>query len=277
MAYTIMQGNPRPLDLERGQTAQFRVDVGADVEIRGQQEWIVVTFPEGTTFPPNGLVRYIFKEGKKRRPRNWDPATKQLRFQNELHLNDDTPEAIGFYSIDIRAFPNATEGKSTGKIEMAGLSASLEVEIGRKLVPFVPPTGPAGLFVKHSNKALDVDQASKKDATAIQQWVWKNVNNQKFRFEAVGDGYYRIIAQHSNKAVAISGPDRTGNGLVVHQWGYQDRDHFKFSFEPVGDGYFRINVKSSGKALCVDDGKSDDGARVVQWDYQDKDHFKWRL
>jgi hypothetical protein len=190
------------------------------------------------------------------------------------------PTPTGFY-LKLQYVPGDT---TTGLPPLTTATAAkhkwhvawMGIAEGEELAPFVPPTGPTGLYVKHSNKALDVSGGSGDNGATIEQWDWKNADHQKFRFEAVGDGYYRIVAKHSNKAVAMSNSN-VDNGIGVNQLDYQDRDYFKFSFEPVGYGYFRINVKHSGKALCVANASQDNGARVEQWDYQDADNFKWRL
>jgi hypothetical protein len=110
MAFTISQRQPVPYILEPEGTGSFTIDVGADVPISGQTEWIAVKFPAETAFPsPGGEVRYIAANGTVNNllTPQWDPANRLLRFQHELHLHDGTPAQNGFYSISVQAQPNA--------------------------------------------------------------------------------------------------------------------------------------------------------------------------
>ncbi|MDH6574468.1 hypothetical protein [Kitasatospora sp. MAP5-34] len=142
MAFTIKQGHPFPQNLLPGGTASFTIDVGSDVPISGQAEWIAVTFPEGLAFPqPGGEVRYIAASGTVNNvlPATWDPNTKQLRFQHALHLNDGTPGQNGFYSINIQALSSAAPGERVqpNALSIAGVTAELRILIGTP--PPLPP------------------------------------------------------------------------------------------------------------------------------------------
>ena len=86
--------------------------------------------------------------------------------------------------------------------------------------PWVPPSPPApapvqplvcatvptdryyNLIAKHSNMALNVDQESTNNGASLIQWpVASTSKNDNFRFESLGDGYYQIIAEHSQKGI----------------------------------------------------------------------------
>ncbi|MET9415373.1 hypothetical protein ABZY03_14550 [Streptomyces klenkii] len=133
MAFTIRQGHV-PEDFYPGDTASFTIDVHADVPVSGQNEWIVVRFPEGTAFPqPGGEIRYIADNGGVNIPLQgqWDPVGRVLRFESTLHLNDGTPEANGFYSVNVQALPDAKPGISSldNGLEIATQTAPVEFEI----------------------------------------------------------------------------------------------------------------------------------------------------
>ena len=57
------------------------------------------------------------------------------------------------------------------------------------------------LIVKHSNMALNVENSSTNNGASLIQWPVNSANNDNWRFESVGNGYYQIIAQHSQKGV----------------------------------------------------------------------------
>ena len=68
-----------------------------------------------------------------------------------------------------------------------------------------------------TGQALDVSGVSTANGANIQIWAWNGGNNQQWRFENAGDGYWKIIARHSNKCVDVQGAS-TADGANVHQW-----------------------------------------------------------
>ena len=66
----------------------------------------------------------------------------------------------------------------------------------------VPTDRYYNLIAKHSNMALNVEGEFTNNGASLIQWpVTSTSNNDNFRFESLGDGYYQIIAQHSQKGV----------------------------------------------------------------------------
>jgi hypothetical protein len=68
-----------------------------------------------------------------------------------------------------------------------------------------------------TGQALDVSGVSTANGANIQIWAWNGGNNQQWRFENAGDGYWKIIARHSNKCVDVQGVS-TADGANVQQW-----------------------------------------------------------
>ena len=68
-----------------------------------------------------------------------------------------------------------------------------------------------------TGQALDVSGVSTANGANIQIWAWNGGNNQQWRFENAGNGYWKIIARHSNKCVDVQGAS-TADGANVHQW-----------------------------------------------------------
>ena len=79
------------------------------------------------------------------------------------------------------------------------------------------------------------------------------------------DGFYKITAVHSGKALDVSGGGRD-NGTPIVQWDYWGGDNQKWRITPVGDGSSRISVKSTGKDLDVSGVSKENGAKVHEWD-----------
>jgi hypothetical protein len=68
-----------------------------------------------------------------------------------------------------------------------------------------------------TGQSLDVSGVSTANGANIHIWAWNGGNNQQWRFENAGDGYWKIIARHSNKCVDVQGAS-TADGANVHQW-----------------------------------------------------------
>jgi len=77
--------------------------------------------------------------------------------------------------------------------------------------------------------------------------------NQRFRFERLNDGAYKITPIHSLRPLEVGG-NRTENGAAVIQyyWGGSDTYSYKrwYVYE-CSDGYYKFINKHSGKALDV--------------------------
>jgi hypothetical protein len=106
------------------------------------------------------------------------------------------------------------------------------------------------IIAKHSGKCLDVQSNRTNNGAGIVQFQYLGGDNQKWKLEPVGGGYFRIIAKHSGKCLDVQS-NRTNNGAGIMQFQYLGGDNQKWRLEPVGGGYFRIIAKHSGKCLDV--------------------------
>lgn len=92
--------------------------------------------------------------------------------------------------------------------------------------------------------------------------------------------FYRIIAKHSGKCLAVAGgPSSLRNGDRVLQWQCIEEDNQKWQLVPVAEGYYKILAKHSGKALDVYGGvvSLGNGVMVHQWDYFGTGNQLWKL
>jgi hypothetical protein len=147
------------------------------------------------------------------------------------------------------------------------------------LIPVPPPQTPTEycrIIAKHSGKCLDVGGESMDEGAGVIQWSYWGGDNQKWKLEPVGGGYFRIIAKHSARCLDVSSGSTKG-GAGIMQWGYWGGDSQKWRLEPVGGGYFRIIAKHSGKCLDVQNKHINDGDSVIQFKYLGGDNQKWRL
>jgi hypothetical protein len=134
----------------------------------------------------------------------------------------------------------------------------------------------APIRAKHSGKVLDVAGISTANGAQLQQWDYLGGNNQKWRFEAVGGDYHRIVAQHSGKVLDVVGRS-TANGARLQQWDYLGGDNQKWRLEPLDDGSYRIVAKHSGKVLDVVGVSTANGAQIQQYDWVGGNNQRWKL
>jgi glucosylceramidase len=73
------------------------------------------------------------------------------------------------------------------------------------------------LIATHSQKALDVQDASPDNGGNIHQWENFSAHNQQFVAVPTGDGYYKLVAKHSAKIVEVAGASLTPEANV-QQW-----------------------------------------------------------
>ena len=76
----------------------------------------------------------------------------------------------------------------------------------------------------HSGKCLDVEGISTADGARVQQWEYWGGQNQQFKLEHVGAGWYRIVARHSGKCLDVRGVS-PADGAQVQQWPWHGGDN----------------------------------------------------
>jgi hypothetical protein len=130
------------------------------------------------------------------------------------------------------------------------------------------------LFARHSGRVLDVTGLSGDNGAPVIQWEYWGGDNQRWKLEAVGDGYVRAVAQHSGKVLDVSGvsPD---NGAALIQWDWWGGANQQWRFEVVADGVNRLTAKHSGKVLDVAGISNANGAQIIQWDWWGGDNQRW--
>jgi hypothetical protein len=80
-------------------------------------------------------------------------------------------------------------------------------------------------------------------------------------------GYYKILARHSGKAVAVQSAS-TANGANVFQWTYGGANtNDEWEVRSIGGGYYRVINRNSGKDLVVESASTADSANIFQWTY----------
>lgn len=111
-----------------------------------------------------------------------------------------------------------------------------------------------GIYIirsKINNKyVLDVYGAEKNNGTNVQLYEYTNVPQKKYKVTYLGNGYYSIIATHSNKSIDVKDASKS-KGANVQQWEWNNTDAQKWMIKDVGNGYYSIISKCSGLYIDV--------------------------
>lgn len=129
---------------------------------------------------------------------------------------------------------------------------------------------------KHSSLYLEVPNQSRDNGTVLIQNHKTGQDNQIFRLQNAGEGYFHLVAKHSGKAIDVSGVS-SENGAMIHQWEIWGNDNQKFKLQDVGGGYVNIVAKHSGKALDVSGVSSAPGAKIHQWETWGGENQKFKF
>jgi hypothetical protein len=94
---------------------------------------------------------------------------------------------------------------------------------------------------------------------------------------AGGSGYYRIVARHSSKVLAVLGASTANSGDVV-QWTYGGATaNDEWQLVDLGTGYSRVVNRHSGKVLNVAGVSTANGANVDQWSWANVNQQQWQI
>ncbi|BAY42914.1 extracellular exo-alpha-L-arabinofuranosidase [Scytonema sp. HK-05] len=134
------------------------------------------------------------------------------------------------------------------------------------------------LTAKVSGKVLDVSGGSTDNGANIQQWEKGGVDQQKWRLEDAGNGYYYLVSQKSGKVAAADYKGVTGTNLNnVVQYDKVGAEEQKWKLEDAGNGYFSLVNKATGKLLDVEGAGLTDGTNVQQCEKNGTDAQKWKF
>ncbi|THV42050.1 RICIN domain-containing protein [Glycomyces buryatensis] len=125
-------------------------------------------------------------------------------------------------------------------------------------------TGAVTLTARHSAKCADVVSASSANGAEIAQYNCNGRDNQRWQFEDLGNGYFRIIARHSGKCLDVDAAS-TANSARVIQWTCNGGQNQQWQVQDAGGGYVYLVARHSGKCLDVPGRATADGTRLTQY------------
>lgn len=87
----------------------------------------------------------------------------------------------------------------------------------------------------------------------------------RFKVTYLGDGYYSIVATHSNKSLDVKDASKQ-KGANVWQWEQNNTDAQKWKIQYVGNGYYSIISKCNGLYMDVLDANASNFTNIQMCD-----------
>lgn len=142
-----------------------------------------------------------------------------------------------------------------------------------------PPSGrvffSGGIVSRVSNKCLDVEGGSNRNAANVQQWGCSGGANQLWDIVDLGRGEYSIMSQRSNKALTVGGGGSDGANVEQDRW--RGGDNQRWRIERAGNGAYRIISIATNSCLDVEGAKREDGANIQVWGCSGGANQTWLL
>jgi GH43 family beta-xylosidase len=126
------------------------------------------------------------------------------------------------------------------------------------------PVDAVKLVNANSNKPLGVAQSSADDGAAVLLWRDAGTAEQRWRFAHQADGFYQIVAGHSNKCL---GPGADGAALV--QGSCAGAPGQQWRIEPLNDGMLRLVNRDGARVIDVSNCRMGDGTTTQLWSWLD--------
>ncbi len=135
---------------------------------------------------------------------------------------------------------------------------------------------------KNSNLVMDVFNQGQLEGVNIIQWPENGQTNQQWKFESLGNGYYKITSV-LNPTFSLDVFNRgltLGNRVI--QWTYHAGTNQQWKIIDNTDGSVSFMSRlaeenGTGYLLDVYNGGTDQGVNVIQWTAHYRDNQKWLL
>lgn len=143
---------------------------------------------------------------------------------------------------------------------------------GDNVTPAPPPTY-YRVDVRHSGKAMDVQQPNTDDGARVGQYAYNGNAWQQWRFQDAGSGYWRLISRHSGKCLdVVSASTADGAELIQYTCGTGTNQQFQL----VASGsHFQLRARHSGKCVDVPAASTADGVILKQYPCNSGTNQQW--
>lgn len=122
--------------------------------------------------------------------------------------------------------------------------------------------------IENSNSKKIIETIGKKSSDNIHQWIYYGLDNQLWKFEHVGDGYYKITNKYSDMVLDVQSYG-TKDGANVIQYPWKTTTNQIWRLHILRDGHLSIISKNSGKVLDIKDGTTGNGGNLQQFKRRD--------
>lgn len=118
-------------------------------------------------------------------------------------------------------------------------------------------TGVSMIITSVANKKLvtDVTSASTANEVRVQLYSSNNTNAQKYRFESIGNGTYKIINANSGKVLDVAGGS-TANGAALQQYTSNNTVAQQWTVRNYGSGKIALVSVNANKAVDIPGGNA---------------------
>ena len=118
-------------------------------------------------------------------------------------------------------------------------------------------TGVSMIITSVTNKKLvtDVTGASTANGARVQLYSSNNTNAQKYRFESIGNGTYKIINANSGKVLDVAGGS-TANGAALQQYTSNNTVAQQWTVRNYGSGRIALVSVNANKAVDIPGGNA---------------------
>ncbi|MFQ9331377.1 MAG: RICIN domain-containing protein [Bifidobacterium pseudocatenulatum] len=118
-------------------------------------------------------------------------------------------------------------------------------------------TGVSMIITSVANKKLvtDVTSASTANGARVQLYSSNNTNAQKYRFESIGNGTYKIVNVNSGKVLDVSGGS-TANGAALQQYTSNNTVAQQWTVRNYGSGKIALVSVNANKAVDIPGGNA---------------------
>lgn len=118
-------------------------------------------------------------------------------------------------------------------------------------------TGVSMIITSVANKKLvtDVTSASTANGARVQLYSSNNTNAQKYRFESIGNGTYKIINVNSGKVLDVSSGS-TANGAALQQYTSNNTVAQQWTVRNYGSGKIALVSVNANKAVDIPGGNA---------------------
>lgn len=127
-------------------------------------------------------------------------------------------------------------------------------------------TGVSMIITSVANKKLvtDVTSASTANGARVQLYSSNNTNAQKYRFESIGNGTYKIVNVNSGKVLDVSGGS-TANGAALQQYTNNNTVAQQWTVRNYGSGKVALVSVNANKAVDIPSGNAVQQAQLQHY------------